>query len=209
MKVLYLASFQASHPRFDVTYQDINGKRDIGGDMMEVDLAPYDVIIATPPCNYYSKLNRSRETSIYAQSTKHLLPSIIDKLSKQNKPYLVENVRSHIINSLIKSMDFNGFIVQYGRHTYWTNVPFNPFNIKQNIDFKSNISRKSVSKEDFPKLCSAVSMATNPQGGQNVHNVIDYWLDVVKATFFEQTDLRHSNALLQNIFCPKRGKEKE
>ena len=29
-----------------MVYQDINGKRDISGDMMEIDLSPYDVIIA-------------------------------------------------------------------------------------------------------------------------------------------------------------------
>ena len=79
MKVLYLAAFKANHPNWNITYQDINGNRDIDGDMMDVDLNPYDVIIATPPCNYYSRANYRRETSDYSQATKHLLPSILKK----------------------------------------------------------------------------------------------------------------------------------
>lgn len=31
MKVIYLGAYEALHPDFDVVYQDINGKRDIGG----------------------------------------------------------------------------------------------------------------------------------------------------------------------------------
>lgn len=31
MKGIYLASFMAEHPNYDIVYQDINGKRDIGG----------------------------------------------------------------------------------------------------------------------------------------------------------------------------------
>lgn len=184
MKIIYLASFKADHPKWDMVYQDINGKRDIGGDMLEIDLSLYDVIIATPPCNYYSKLNRHRETSVYSQETKHLLPEIIKKLDKQEKPYIVENVRSHIINDLIKNMDYNGFIYQHGRHTYWTNVPFNPKGIKQKVDFKLNISRKDVSKDDFPNVCSAIPVAKNKQGGSNVYKVIEYWLENVKKELF-------------------------
>ena len=40
----------------------------------EIDLTKYDYIIATPPCNYYSRANYRRETSKIAQETKHLLP---------------------------------------------------------------------------------------------------------------------------------------
>lgn len=74
MKIIYLAAFKAHHPNWNMVYQDINGKRDIAGDMLEIDLTPYDVIIATPPCNYYSRANYRRETSEYSQKTKHLLP---------------------------------------------------------------------------------------------------------------------------------------
>lgn len=31
MKVIYLGAYEAYHPNFDVIYQDINGKRDMGG----------------------------------------------------------------------------------------------------------------------------------------------------------------------------------
>ncbi len=153
--------------------------------MLDVDLTPYDVIIATPPCNYYSKLNRFRETAKYSQETKHLLPDIIRKLNDQEKPYIVENVRGHIINKLIaEQTDYKGYIYQHGRHTYWTNVPFNPKMIEQTTEFKASISRKSVSKEDFKKLCSAIKTKKNVQGGNNVYNVIEYWLQVVKETYY-------------------------
>lgn len=172
-KIIYLASFQANHPGHDITYQNINGERDIAGDMMEIDLTPYDIIIATPPCNFYSKLNRFRHTSKYAQETKHLLPEIIKKLHKLKKPYIVENVRSHIINDLIKTQKYyDDFIIQHGRHTYWTNIPFNPKGIKQNFDFKA------TGKRGDGKIGV---IAKNKQGGSNVHEVIEFWLKVVKA----------------------------
>lgn len=47
MKGIYLASFTASHPGYEIIYQDINGERDLPGDMMDIDLTPYDFIIAT------------------------------------------------------------------------------------------------------------------------------------------------------------------
>ena len=172
MKIIYLAAYKAHHPNYDVTYQDINGLRDIGGDMMDVDLEPYDIIIATPPCNYYSKINRSRETSQYSQMTKHLLPSIIQKLNNQDKPYIIENVRSHIINELIKNLkSFHGFIYQHGRHTYWTNIPFSPEGIKQHFEFMRVGPRG--------KGGTAVKLNKNVQGGFNVHDVVEYWLKVV------------------------------
>ena len=73
MKGIYLASYKANHPNHDIVYQDINGERDIDGDMMEIDLTPYDFIIATPPCNWWSRANYRRNTSLYALTTKHLL----------------------------------------------------------------------------------------------------------------------------------------
>lgn len=32
MKIIYLAAYKAEHPNWNIIYQDINGKRDIGGD---------------------------------------------------------------------------------------------------------------------------------------------------------------------------------
>ncbi|MCK9576718.1 MAG: hypothetical protein M0R51_12415 [Clostridia bacterium] len=173
-KIIYLGAYKAQHYDHNIIYQDINGERDLGGDMLEIDLSPYDIIIATPPCNYYSKLNRFRDSSEYAQNTKHLLPEIIEKLHKNGKPYIVENVRSHIINSLIKSQkNYNGFIIQHGRHTYWTNIPFNPKGIKQKIDFKYIDKNK-------PQNHIINRTSKNGQGGDNVHDVIEYWLKNVK-----------------------------
>lgn len=66
MKGIYLGAFEAQHDGHDIVYQDINGKRDVGGDMMDVDLTPYDYIIATPPCNYWSRA-RGKRCSEYSK----------------------------------------------------------------------------------------------------------------------------------------------
>lgn len=36
---IYLGACRAYHPGYDITYQDIDGKRDLGGDMLDVDLS--------------------------------------------------------------------------------------------------------------------------------------------------------------------------
>lgn len=124
MKGIYLASFEANHPNHEIIYQDINGKRDIGGDMMQVDLAEYDYIIATPPCNWWSRANYRRNTSAYALETKHLLIDILAKLIKQNKPFIVENVRNDKAFKEHHLFDNNLFVYRIGRHTYWSNILF-------------------------------------------------------------------------------------
>ena len=68
----------------------------------KVDLSNYDFIIASPPCNYWSKANPYYRTSKYSLETKHLLPDIIEKLSYLNKPFIIENVKN------IKRMRENG-----------------------------------------------------------------------------------------------------
>lgn len=60
--------------------------------MLDVNLSPYDYIIATPPCNWWSKANPYYKKSTYSLSTKHLLPDTIIKLGSQNKPFIIENV---------------------------------------------------------------------------------------------------------------------
>ena len=186
MKIIYLASFKANHPGHDIIYQDINGKRDISGDMMEIDLSPYDVIIATPPCNYYSRANYRRETSEYSQMTKHLLPNILKKLIKLNKPFIFENVRSPKIFSKLGLFSLPLYIYIHGRHTYWTNVAFNPSNIKQENEYKLSVCKKLEdgtwlkTGQIYVRNMSNISSG-NRQGGQNVHNVIEYWIQTVKA----------------------------
>jgi site-specific DNA-cytosine methylase len=169
MKILYLAAFKANHPNWNITYQDINGKRDIDGDMMNVDLDPYDVIIATPPCNYYSVANHRRNTSEYSQKTKHLLPDIIAKVKASGKPYLIENVRNY---PLMKSFYDQDYVYEYGRHTYWTNIPFNPNNIKQIKEFTYKIMSNGKRGMFTP--------SNQRQGGTNVHNVVEHWLEYIK-----------------------------
>lgn len=163
MKVIYLASYKAIIDRndFDVVYQDKFIQRDVGGCMFDVDLSDYDIIIATPPCNYWSRANYRRDSSIYALDTKHLLPEILKKLENINKPYLVENVRNRVLMKEIID-NFKGFVYEVGRHTYFTNIMFNPTNVPQ--------------KKDYIKLIST----KHRQGGENVATVIDLFLDCIK-----------------------------
>ena len=184
MKGIYLASFQALHKDYNIDYQDINGKRDISGDMLKINLDKYDYIIATPPCNYYSRANYRRETSEYSQKTKHLLPDIINKLIKLDKPFIVENVRNPKIFHDQGLFNKSCFVYIHGRHTYWTNIPFNPSNINQENEYKLAICKKLDDGTWFKSGQIYIGnmnnlSKNNRQGGQNVHNVINYWLEIL------------------------------
>ena len=161
-KGIYLASYKAYHPNHHIVYQDINGKRDIGGDMMDIDLTPYDFIIATPPCNYYSRANYRRETSEYSQKTKHLLPSILKKLYEQfmNVPFIVENVQ----NSTLIPHDWDDklFVYHLANHTYWSNIKFETSDLQFVIANKQNVCKQKR------------------QGGYNVHLVIERFLETIE-----------------------------
>ena len=163
MKGIYLASYKALHPKWNIVYQDINGLRDLPGDMLDIDLNKYDFIIATPPCNYYSKARGNKKPSEYAIKTKNLLPKIIDKLIEVKKPFIVENVRNKPLFKKEGLYNKNCYIYHVGRHTYWTNVMFNPIGIKQIQDYRYG----------------GFKLVENGQGGENVHNVIEHWLDIV------------------------------
>ena len=173
MKGIYLASFKAEHPNHDIVYQDINGQRDIGGDMMEVDLTPYDYIIATPPCNYWSRANYRRESSDYAQKTKHLLPNIIKKLCSQEKPFIVENVKNQVLFNKAGLLDVNCFIYFVGRHTYWSNqiIDFSQIIQKPKSDIV-NGKRRFLSSQNLPR--------DKRQGGKEVYEVIEFWLNSIE-----------------------------
>lgn len=177
MKVIYLGAYEAYHPNFDVVYQDINGKRDLGGDMLEVDLKPYDIIIATPPCNFWS-VARGNRCSQYSLDTKHLLPEIIKRLAKENKPFVVENVinkkrfrEEGVFDVATKA---NCFIYYIGRHTYFTNISLTDEEVKL---------LESQNRQDFRyggKVIKYPDMKdTKHQGGFNVYLVIDYFLNKV------------------------------
>lgn len=160
MKGIYLASYVANHPNHDIDYQDILGNRDIGGDMMDVDLTLYDYVIATPPCNYWCRHNWRRSVSPYSLNTKHLLPDILKKLIALGKPFIVENVRNKPLFKEYGLYDIPCHIYHIGRHTYWTNIIMSAdiIQVLDNIQYTSHNRR---------------------QGGINVHNVIEAWLQIV------------------------------
>lgn len=172
MKGIYLAACKARHEGYDITYQDIDKKYncDLEGDMLEIDLNNYDYIIATPPCNYYSRANYRRNSSYYSQLTKHLLPSILEKLGKYyyDKPFIVENVRSDRLFNLegiykiCETYNINIYFV--GRHTYFTNQFIN-LTCPQHFDFA--YGGKLVNNDGYR------------QGGSNVKTVIDIFLEFI------------------------------
>ena len=174
MRGIYLASYKAKHENYNIDYQDINGLRDIGGDMLDVDLSPYDFIIATPPCNYWSRANYRRDKSVYAQKTKHLLPEILKKLTRQDKPFIVENVRHFKMFLNAGLFDLPCYVYFIGRHTYWTNVLLPIDGISQRADHVTQGNYIGSSKN------RADDAETTREGGWNVKQVIDRWLEVVK-----------------------------
>ncbi len=141
MKILYLASGHAKlSTNHEVIYNDLYIKRDIQKDMMEVDINGYDLIIATPPCNYWSRANYRRETSEYAQKTKNLLPAIIEKLQNCQVPVIIENV---INKSLMVDLINNKlFYYEIGRHCYFTNRLISFLGVSQKRPKIQNMSSK-------------------------------------------------------------------
>lgn len=160
MKGIYLASKKHRIPGYDIDYNDIIAFDGINvlGDMMDVDLNKYDFIIATPPCNYYSRANWRRESSEVAQNTKHLLPSILSKCVSLGKPFIVENVMnaSLLPKSSVYEFDF-------GQHHFYTNVfmftPDKSFAKRQNKQFLSRSRR---------------------DGNENVDLIIKLFLEVIQ-----------------------------
>lgn len=169
MKGIYLGAYRAYHPKYNIIYQDINGKRDLSGDMMDIDLSGYDFIIATPPCNYWS-IARGKRCSQYSLDTKHLLPDIIEKLVKLGKPFIVENVINKKRMAAEGVLPRNDCFVKFiGRHTYFTNIDFNESGIEQRQDFRHH--GKTIKYEDMKDK--------DHQGGFNVFNVIERFLEEI------------------------------
>lgn len=165
MKVLYGCCYKGiiNAQGCEITYIDIiqnlekpNGKY-ICKDIKTVDFNDYDIIICTPPCNYYSKANYRRETSSYAQLTKELLPYCINSALETKKPFIIENVRNNkILNNIIKNFKYN--VYRIGRHTYFTNMFVNIY-VDQEKEDLGHINTKKR------------------QGGKNVENVLNTWLE--------------------------------
>lgn len=163
-KAIYLAAGTANIKidGIEITYQDINGKRDIGGDMLETNLKPYDILIATPPCNYYSRANYRRNESKYSLQTKHLLPEIIKKFAASRKPFIIENVRNSKLMKDFAACKELIHVIYYGRHTYYTNINFYYADIEQPIEYIAKINYKSYDR----------------QGNKNVNKIIERFLKI-------------------------------
>lgn len=142
MKGIYLCSGYALHNNYNLVYQDKFINRDLSGDMLEIELSNYDFIIATPPCNYWSRANYRRECSEYSLSTKYLLPCILYKLIMLNKPFIVENVMNKPLFNKYGLLSLPCFVYTIGNHTYWSNIIFSTTGITQIKQNKQNISRK-------------------------------------------------------------------
>lgn len=172
MKGIYLASCIARHNNYDLVYQDIDPQYncDIGGSMLDVDLTPYDFVIATPPCQWWSKMNMQYFNSPYAWQTINLLPLTIIKLVKNKKPFIIENVinRKRFENLGIYKLCsyYHVRVVEVGRHTYFTNTNYD-LECPQHLDFGHGGIR--VNNDGYN------------QGGSNVHVVIEKWLSQLHA----------------------------
>ena len=166
-KVIYLASGRAMLKYQNVVYNDFKEKRDLICDMFDVDLSDYDILIATPPCNFYSRARGNNKPSNYALKTKDLLPKIIDKFIVTNKPFIVENVRNAPLFKSLGLYNKNCYIYTHGRHTYWTNILINIKGIKQEFEFKN-----------IPGY-GCVRLKNYVQGGDNVNKVLDYFITYV------------------------------
>ena len=133
MKGVYLCARKHRIPGYLIDYNDIEYYPGITllGDCRNIDVSQYDFIIATPPCNYYSRANYRRDVSTVAQSTKDLLPYCIDICQRSGKPFIIENVCN---SSLLPKADCYEF--DFGQHHFYTNVfmlvPHKSFSVKQN-----------------------------------------------------------------------------
>ena len=185
MKGIYLGAFKAYHPNHNIVYQDINGQRDLDGDMMDVDLADYDYIIATPPCNWWSRANYRRNSSEYALKTKHLLIDILYKLARIHRPFIVENVRNDAQFEKHGLFSYhNIYVYKVGRHTYWSNEKFDVSHIKQEA--------KSDYKNGKKRWLSSQGLSRNArQGGEEVHEVIELFIQHIEKEYGER---RNSHA---------------
>jgi len=180
---VYLAAARARHPNYNIVYNDYDKKYncDITGDMMSVDLDKFDFIIASPPCNYWSKA-RGKRLSAYSQLTKHLLPDILKKLVDCDKPFIVENVlnvKRYKEHGIFKINNCNVYGI--GRHIYFTNIQFDICDLRELEDKQ---------RQDFLNHCLVIryqDMKDNyHQGGYNVHVVIEKFLEKVTGEKYEK-----------------------
>lgn len=126
LKVIYLCAREHRLKPIEgveVIYNDIDPRFgcDLVGDCMDVKLRKYDILIATPPCNYWSKANYRREFSKVAQATKHLLPDLLMRFEVSGKPYIIENVDN--MNLMIREFNASRYPwFRNGHHIYFSNL---------------------------------------------------------------------------------------
>lgn len=174
MKGVFLGACMEYHKNYNLDYNDIEKTSEhinIIGDMLKVNLNNYDFILASPPCNYYSRANYRREISNYAQTTKHLLPELLKKCNETDKPFLIENVRNYKLyekTGIIKyCIENNIFIYIVGRHTYFT---------KELINLQSPQNKDNIQKKQH----KSKNLNNYRQGGENVHNTFEIFLKLMK-----------------------------
>lgn len=173
-KVIYLASGYAKLQEPGVVYNDLIIPRENKQDMLEVDLSLFDILIATPPCNFYSYARGCKIPSKYALSTAHLLLEIIIKFYHTDKPFIVENVTNRTSLDFIWAMcaDLGLYRFKHARHTYITNVRFDI---------------GSVPKEfDFCKGGYFVNTFSDRQGGNQVSAILDLFVQAAKSIIAAQ-----------------------
>ncbi len=169
MKIIYLASGYAKLQEPGVTYNDLIVPRENRQDMLEVDLNEYDILIATPPCNFYSYARGSKRPSEYALNTAHLLVDIIIKFYYTGKPFIVENVTNKTSMGFIWAMcsDLGLYRFKHARHTYITNIKFDVSEVPKEFDFK--------------KGGYFINTFSDRQGGNQVSAIIDCFIKAAKS----------------------------
>ena len=152
-KVVYLAAGEAviSVPGCNVVYNDLYLSRDLKCDLLDVKLSDFDIVLASPPCNFYSRANYRRYSSNYSLLTKNLLPRILADLIVLGCPFIVENVINKklmssvdpFLKKLIAGEVLGVFYYEFGRHCYFTNVDMSAYSFKFEPSNVANVcSRK-------------------------------------------------------------------
>ena len=162
--IIYLASGKANLKIDNVVYNDYIIDREIKDDMINVDLTLFDLIVATPPCNYWSRAN-CNINSEYSQKTKYLLPLIIWKCIALDKPFIIENVINKKRMKFLDEVKRYCYYQEVGRHCYFTSHKIDLSVIPQKQDFKTG--GVFINKGD------------DRQGGSNVNNVLEYYIKKV------------------------------
>lgn len=168
IKIIYACSgngkIEIKDPAVKIYTNDKYVKTDIQKDCQQINYDEFDMIIASPPCNYWSKANyrRDREESKYAQKTKYLLQFFLNIATNNNKPIIIENVINRKLMEKELKIPNNIEIVINGRHTYFSN---------KNIQF--------IKKFTFEKSCNIVNKSTKQRQGDNqVQQVFEKFIKI-------------------------------